>query len=268
MKYKLFISDFDGTLGKAPGYVANEDLIAIKEYEEKGGIFAICTGRMFCSIQSICNQYGLDGVVASYQGAMIKHTKTGETLFNGGLDKETTLEITQSFLDEGLQTVVDIEDVLYYQKQDAYIEFYEKACKVKGVLVPDLIEFVKKAKGQVSKVCAICDEEVSKRLTPIYNDRYKGKKMIFNNGSNRLIEAINPKCSKNFAVRFLADYYKIPLDQVIVVGDSTNDKEMVSGPWYSVAVGDGSEQLKDMVNEVTVDFKDHPVSTLLRKYCI
>ena len=34
MKYKLFISDFDGTLGRAPDYISQEDINAIKEYAE------------------------------------------------------------------------------------------------------------------------------------------------------------------------------------------------------------------------------------------
>ena len=44
MKYKLVIADFDGTLGNVPDYVHPDTIKAIKEYQSKGGIFAIITG--------------------------------------------------------------------------------------------------------------------------------------------------------------------------------------------------------------------------------
>ena len=53
MKYKLFIADYDGTLGGFEG-INSETVDAIKEYEKKGGKFAVCTGRMFKNIRDIC----------------------------------------------------------------------------------------------------------------------------------------------------------------------------------------------------------------------
>ena len=54
MKYKLFISDYDGTLGEAPANdIDSETLNAINEYIEKGGIFVVCSGRETSSIMRI-----------------------------------------------------------------------------------------------------------------------------------------------------------------------------------------------------------------------
>ncbi len=41
MKYDLFVSDFDGTLGIAPGNINAETVAAVKKYIEKGGKFVI-----------------------------------------------------------------------------------------------------------------------------------------------------------------------------------------------------------------------------------
>ena len=35
MKYKLFLSDFDWTLGLAPDFIEEETVKAIKEYQKK-----------------------------------------------------------------------------------------------------------------------------------------------------------------------------------------------------------------------------------------
>ena len=83
-----------------------------------------------------------------------------------------------------------------------------------------------------------------------------------------MLEAINPSCSKGFAVRFLADYYGVKLEEVIAVGDSTNDIDLLVGPWHGVAVGDGRKELKAVADEITVAYKEQPVKTLLEKYCL
>ena len=83
-----------------------------------------------------------------------------------------------------------------------------------------------------------------------------------------LIEVVNPSCSKGVAVKFISNYYNIPLDKTLAVGDSTNDIELLSGSWHGVAVGDAKDALKKVAKEITVPYAQHPVSTLLKKYCL
>ena len=46
MKYKMIISDYDGTLGVAPNNdIDKQTLDAINKFIAKGGIFSVCSGR-------------------------------------------------------------------------------------------------------------------------------------------------------------------------------------------------------------------------------
>ena len=77
MKYKLFISDYDGTLGKAPeNDIDFETRKAISEFTRKGGIFTVCSGRETGSINKILKPQGLEGLVVSLQGAHISDIYT------------------------------------------------------------------------------------------------------------------------------------------------------------------------------------------------
>lgn len=267
MKYDLFVTDFDGTLGVAPDHIEEETVGAIKEYVGRGGKFAIVTGRMYSSIRPICLKYGFKGIVISYQGAMINDIETGDSIFSGGIDYRLAAEIAEKFIRENVQTVVDIDDVMYYNKKSAYTDFYENAVGVRGKLVDNLAEFVLKTKKHAQKVGTICSPEQSLFLTEKYSAIY-GDKVIINNGSKNLVEVVSPTCSKGVAVRFLSDYYKIPLNKIIAVGDSTNDIELLKGEWHGVCVGDGREELKKTAKEITVPYKDKPVKFLLEKYCL
>ena len=51
-KYKLFITDYDGTLGYR-SVIESDTLAAVNEFIAQGGKFVVCTGRMFDSIKNI-----------------------------------------------------------------------------------------------------------------------------------------------------------------------------------------------------------------------
>ena len=117
------------------------------------------------------------------------------------------------------------------------------------------------------KLVATDEPEIILPLTKKYNEILKGE-FICNNGSSRLLEVINPKYSKGESVKYLANYFNIPLSETLAIGDSTNDIELIKGDWYGVAVGDAVEELKAQADEVTVPYKDNPVKVMLEKYCL
>lgn len=267
MKYDLFISDYDGTLGSAPDVIEPETVHAIKRFCDKGGIFAVCSGRMMASILPICRKYGFSGVVAAYQGAMINDIASGTNLFSGGMNARLAAQFAEDLIRDGLTVVLDIDDVMYYNRPDKWVSVYERTSKVVGVEKTDIIDFLAKTERPVQKILGLDRPETIPALTETFRKKY-GDKLIVSSGAPILVEAVSPACSKKVAVEFIANYYGVPLDKVIAVGDSTNDIELLNGEWHKVAVGDGSEELKGIADEITLPFKDQPVKYLLEKYCL
>ncbi|MBQ8426245.1 MAG: HAD family phosphatase [Clostridia bacterium] len=267
MKYKLFVSDYDGTLGQAPKNDIDADTLqAINKFIEKGGIFAVCSGRETSSITKILRSAGLKGLVASFQGARISDIESGEYIFNGGLTSEQAIEILHAVEKTGLSPIGYGENEIFYSKKDKYIKYYQDNVGITGRIV-DMEEELKR-QGKASKICFLGDDKLVNKTAMEMNERFKDKNIKFNSGATCLLEAINPDCGKGQAVKFMADYYNIPLDEVITVGDSTNDIDLIKGPWHGVAVGDAREELKAVAKEITVPFKDKPIKTLLEKYCL
>ena len=267
MKYKLFISDYDGTLGEAPKNDIDEETIeAINAFTEKGGIFCVCSGREYRSISKICRQQGLKGLVVSFQGANIHDLESGECLLDGGIDKELALELIKEVRHTGLEPVIYTTEGFYVEKSSAYTEYYETAVGMKAGNM-DVEEALFKF-GKSCKIGWLGDDNLVNETAKIMNAKYRNKGIMFNSGAKCLLEAIDERYTKGKAVRFIADFYNIPLSQVIAVGDSTNDIELIKGEWHGVAVGDGKEELKAVAKEVTVPFKQKPVKVLIEKYCL
>lgn len=267
MKYQLFIADFDGTLGCAPDVIERQTVETIKEYERRGGIFCIVTGRSYTSIKSICDKYALSGITACFQGARIVDTATGEEFFNGGLNPKLANQIVNQLEKDGILSIAWIDDTLVYSQDSYYTEMYQKLEKVKINRVESVGDEILAKNMPVSKICACCEAKELPILLEKYCKLY-GKQCIINSGMNRLLEFINPSCNKGLAVKFIAEKLKISLDKVLVVGDSSNDIEMFKGSWHTVAVGDAVLELKQVAKEITVPFKEQPVKALLEKYCL
>ncbi len=265
MKFKMIICDFDGTLGCRPDVIEENTVKAIKKYIAMGGIFVICTGRMFASAKLICQKYGLDGLVVSYQGASIDNVATGEVLLREGVDPKLALEVATRLKNDGANFVADIDEIMYTEQTSWYTDFHREFTKV--VMVDDLLKTIKDLNRTTSKLVVVDTPEKITRLTEKYQNLY-GDALTFNNGADTLMEVVNPKYTKGNAVRFLAKHFGIPYDEIMTVGDSTNDIPLLEGEWYGVAVGDAKEQLKKVAKEVTLPFKDNPVKYLLEKYCL
>ncbi|MBR2871544.1 MAG: HAD hydrolase family protein [Clostridia bacterium] len=265
MKYKLIVSDFDGTLGEAPAEIQPSTVEVVKEYVNRGGKFVICTGRMFAGIKPICDKYGIKGIVISYQGATIDDLSTGKRILEGGIDYELAAKVTADLMADGMPVCVDVEDVMYCEKESEYTEYHKGFTDVK--IVNDLVGLVKAKQKPVMKVVTAGEPDVIYHLVEKYSEKYKGQ-LIANGGSDRLIEIVSPDFTKGKSVRFLQKYFNIPFEEIMAVGDSTNDIELLNGPWHGVAVGDCRQELKPFAKEITVPFKEKPIEHLIKKYCL
>lgn len=266
MKYKLFVTDYDGTLGNR-SVIDGETLAAVKEYMARGGKFVVCTGRMFCSIRDILTGYGLKCPVISYQGAMIDDLSSGERLYSGGIDYKFAAEVTRTLKSENVDVAVDIGETRVYEKRSEFIEVYEKVVGIHGKQVKDMAEEILKDEKPVPKITVLARPERIKEITAKYSAVYGGR-LLVNSGADALAEFVNPDCCKGKAVEWAAKRYGIPYSETIAVGDSTNDLQLVTGEWHGVAVGDAKDELKAAADEITVPFKDKPVKFLLEKYCL
>ena len=266
MKYKLIIADFDGTLGNVPDYIHPDTVNAIKEYQKKGGIFSIITGRSFSSVSSICRKYQLNCTVSACQGSFIYDLSKNKTLFSSGIDTKNAYTLINECLELGYPVVAWANDNLYFREESYYSNLYtNKLEQANYVQTENVAQKILEDGNPVGKICVIVPAEKTDEIADYLFEKYKGR-YIANSGTKRLVEIIHPDLNKGSAVRKIAEYYGIDLKEVLTVGDSTNDLQLIDGEWHGVAVGDAEEQLKKVAKEITVPYRENPVKVLIEKY--
>lgn len=268
INYGLIISDFDGTLVKADGSISSATKASIAEYRKAGGKFAISTGRLPEGILDRANELGLKGAVACCQGAVIVDIETRAVLFQGAIPNAVAVRICEKM--EEMDLHIHVYDLweYYCNKDDAALQYYQKMTGTKANLVLDrpMSAFLKEKGFDVYKFVTIVEAKDNERVKKALEAaRFEGCG-VTKSGEN-LVEVVNAKYSKGTAVDFLSDYYHVPIERTIAIGDQHNDVPMVEKAGFGIAVKNADERLKacaDCVWEYTNE--EDAVRTIIEKY--
>lgn len=251
INYPLIVSDFDGTLVNDDGTISERNKKAISEYVAAGGAFAISTGRLPAGILSRAKELGLQGKVCCCQGAIILDIESNEVIMEGRLSLESTIKACKKMEELGLHIhAYDLWD-FYANKDDEPLKMYEMLVKTKATKVLDkpLSQFLEENKLRAYKLLAMVEPENNEKIFRILDEeKFDGCEVT--KSAAFLVEVINSQYSKGTAVAFLADYYGVPLDKVIAVGDQINDTPMIERAGLGIAVKNAETALKEKADYV------------------
>ena len=255
INYPLIISDFDGTLLRSDGTIAPETKLAIDGYIAAGGKFGICTGRMTGSILPRAKELGLKGLVASYQGSVVSDIESGALLVDGFIPFDGAVKICKVFEEMGLHTHVYTLDKFYVNMDDEALSMYERVCSVKGdvVLSEPLSALVAREKLKVRKAAVAAAvflptrpmvEPADKKRIFSAVEKALGEEFYVTYSAASLVEITSKTFNKGSAVRFMADYYHVPVERTVAVGDSLNDLPMLEAAGCPYIMDNAAPELR------------------------
>ena len=268
LKYGLIVSDFDGTLVKKDGTIAREVKNAIFAYQEKGGKFALSTGRLPMGILPHARSLGLTGVACCCNGAVIVDIPSGEVLFEGKIPYKTAVSVCKKL--EKLGAHIHVYDVweYYCNRDDEALRLYENATGTKAKLVTGepLSVFLEREKLDVCKILVMTEPENADALmAELERERFAGCHVT--KSAAFLVEVLNEKYSKGTAIDFLSKYYGVLSENTIGVGDQRNDIPMIERAGLGVAVQNADENAKAVADVVlTRTNEEGAVAELINEY--
>ena len=251
MKYRLFVSDFDGTLVRDDGTISRRNIEAISRYRACGGIFAVCTGRMLSSIRPRLKELGLhEGIVVALQGAQIADIATGKLLKDDAFSEEDALEVSRFLEEKDLHIHVYSGEDIYANRRDGFLDAYELVCKVKG-LVPNMLlsDMVASDHMRVTKILVMCMPEERYAVKETIEKKF-GEKYFVTLSSEWLVEIMPKGQTKGAAIAFLSDFYHIPKEEIAAIGDQENDLPMLEAAGGKFVVANGVPALLRIATKV------------------
>ena len=265
---RLIISDFDGTLANSKNEVSVEVRNAINEYVSRGGIFAVCTGRMLSSILPRVKELDLKGLIVAYQGSVIADIESGKQLRNNSLCVDDCIEIC-SFIEKHKFTCnIYSNEVLYttIPSGEEGLVKYETITGVKAVNINGSMSlFIKANNLECNKITMLVKpgerESIYKLLQSEFDERFDVT------CSAAVLVEISPKGDdKGSALKYIAEYFKVDLADTVAIGDNLNDLSMIKIASVGIAVGNAVEDLKRVSDYVSVSNDDDAVAEIIEKF--
>lgn len=228
----IFFLDIDGTILHR-GEISKADRDAIFRVRQAGHKVILNTGRPLFGISDDLKKLVPDGWVSNLGTCVIVD---GKYLFTETVPLCEWIELFRDFTEKGYHFYIESDDLAVYNPNmkvmdrpntletiEQLSERYPNEPFRKGVLIDRLPDAER--------------EKLSERYSFCQHEHFA--------------EFCSKGCSKAKGMQVVLDYYGIPKERCIAIGDSLNDLEMLLAAGISVAMGNAVEEVKKSCDFVT-----------------
>ncbi|MDY6029710.1 MAG: Cof-type HAD-IIB family hydrolase [Acidaminococcaceae bacterium] len=261
MGIKMIACDMDGTLLDSKKNISAANREAIAEFVARGNKFLIATGRMYISAVPYAKILGLEIPLVTYNGALVRNSLSGEVLY----EKKMNLRSTQKVLDycrsKGFYLQCYVGDKLFIDKENAHSRKY---AALQNISIDAIGEDVYTAKEEPYKILVMTYGNDFKETYGIFKKELDGIVDVTSSQEN-FLELMEPCVNKWEAVKKVAAMYNIAPQEIMCIGDSENDLEMVAKAGVGVAVGNAVESVMRAARIVTASNDDNGVALVIER---
>jgi len=262
--YKMIAIDVDDTLLNDEMQISEGTKIALAAARDQGVLVTLATGRMFASAQKIAKQLGFNVPIITYQGSLVKNLFDEKVFYERSVPVEAAQFLYDYAEKNQLHLQVYHEDKLYVKEDNQKIKDYAAMSNIPYYIAEDFEAFLLKP---LTKMLYIDDPD---KLDAIAIDLQKqiGAIVHITKSKANFLEFIHPEGTKGHAVKSLATQYGYDISEVIAIGDSWNDHEMLEVAGLGVAMSNAVEPLKKIADYITLSNNEDGVKHVIDKFIL
>jgi len=266
MAIKLIAVDLDDTLLRNDWTLSPRNKAAIQKAQAQGVRVTLATGRMAVSARRYAEELGMDIPIITYQGALIQQVLSGEVLFHRVIPKDLAVELVTPLIAEGVHCQIYLRDRVFAQEYNDWAAMYSKAIGV-PVEEADLLKVLEGEQEGVEKILLMGQEEELKRRAGFLRKHY-GDRIHVTTSKTTFLEMVDVTVNKGMALKALAELYHIKPEEVMAIGDSYNDIEMLKFAGLGVAMGNAREEVKRIADVITGTNEEDGVAQAIEKWVL
>ncbi len=269
MSIKLLALDLDGTIFGDDLVISTRTREAIARAQQQGVLVTIATGRMFISASAIASDLGIEAPLICYQGAMVRHSGSGEMLYHKTIPLHLAHEIISRTQQLGLHLNLYLNDAIYAARITDEALFYSRINMGLTINeVGDLSKWLAAQQGsEPTKLVIITDPDQTDQVLEFFTDLY-GSKLQVTKSHPRFTEFTSIECSKGKALAFLAEHIGVDRDEVMAIGDGHNDLDMIAWAGHGVAMASAPQAVLNVARTVCAALLEDGTAETIEKYVL
>ncbi|MBI9051694.1 MAG: HAD family phosphatase [Anaerolineaceae bacterium] len=270
-KYKLAAFDLDGTI-LDHGKLSTGTRRTLKALHESGVHVVLATGRHQKMILNVVEALPFVRYAITASGAQVVDLHTNDLISFVPLDHQAAVELTRKITTTAKAINIFIKDFVLIRFGD--MVKFRKEVSVKSVR-REAKEFFQWARFVFAPNIWVANpKNVVFKINAFFKTTDACERFLIDIKSIYAIEAvstmgydieINSKgVHKGFALKQLCEHLQISTEETIIFGDSANDIEIMKCGGYAVAMGNASEDVKDIADRIAPSIKDDGAAQVLQ----
>ncbi len=263
-RYRLLVTDVDGTLLTPDRRVLPSVREALRLARTRGVRVHLATGRMWRSVRPYAEAVDADSPVVLFNGAVVYDFLSDRVLQQHTLDPHAAraaLEVLRDFPD--LRPHVFTLGEVYVDRLDGASRAYLER---DGIQAEEAGDLVSRLPPGAVKVLVVGEPRRLGELDSVLAERAPGLHRVFS--ERDFLELLPAGVSKATGVRALCRALGVKLEEVVAVGDNPNDLEMVEEAGLGVAVANAHPTLKGVARFVTHSGGGEAIVEVVRRFLL
>lgn len=258
---KLIVSDLDGTLLKDNGDLDNSFFHVIQQLDKLDIIFVACSGRLYPTLKENFKRVKSKMLFAAQNGTHIQYNNGEEIIYENKINKNHIYECLSYFNNLGIESYVCTKEFAVVQKPSLNLikRLHDGGVPLKQVSYNLSLE------ENIFKIGIFNNNGFSPNLTNKINNEININLQCVQTG-DIWIDIMNKNASKGKSIEIIQHKLKIKQEETMVFGDFYNDISMFKQAYYSFAMKNAPNDVKNTAKFTIGSNNENAVINTISKY--
>lgn len=241
---KLVASDMDGTLLNDQGKLPKQLVSYMDDLQDQGIIFGIASGKPYYALEAVFKDRIKEMALVCSGGTFVSYQE--ETVYNSTISKAGYRNLVR-LIKKASKVIPALiaNDKAYFDYQTKpYYDDFSDYVKI------EFVEDLSQVEAEVNKVTAYFPDYDNKDYLKEYQEQISGPYTVMPSGA-KWIDITMEGQSKGHGLEKLLEKLNYSPRELVVIGDSGNDTEMLSLTPHSFAMKNATDQVKSYANYTT-----------------
>lgn len=267
MNYKMIVLDLDDTLLRSDLSISPRTKSGLLEAQKLGVKVVLASGRPELGMDRVVQELHLKdygSFILAFNGAKIINCQTNEELFSSTLPIETVQRLYEASRREGVWIHTYIGDKIITDANNPYTAIESE---LTGLKIIEVDRFTEVVSQPVVKVLMVADPEKLISIEQPLQKEFAGKLSVFRS-KPFFLEFTEAGVTKGTSLKLLTEKLGIKREEVIAIGDSYNDLEMIEFAGLGVAMGNAADDIKTAADYVTESNMEDGVAKVVEQFIL